>query len=201
MSQALDTFNLAQTLRRTVPQLPVMDLTVSPDIPTRQIAKAANATPGDSWYDGGFNTLQPIPTGPQALGNFGPLRAGFFELETLSLVDVFGQPMSLTTATLTTSGALTVAAAGTLAPEPHDTANAEKLYLPPRLLTPTRVEAHWLSATFNDEVPGIDGDFTESNDQPASSPVCGWLVPNHLDRALMCYDADGPAVGSFVRVG
>ena len=58
-----------------------------------------------------------------------------------------------------------------------------------------------MSATFDDEVPGIDGDFTESGDQPASSPVCGWLVPNHLDRALMCYDADGRAVGSFVRVG
>ncbi len=201
MSQALDTFGLAQTLRRTIPQLPVMDLTVSPDIPTSQIAKAANATPGDSWYDLGFNALQAIPTGPQALGNFGPLRAGFFELDGLSLVDVFGQPMSLTTAKLTSAGALTVTAAGTLAPEPDDRANAQKLYLPPRLLTPTRVEAHWLSAAFEDDVPGIDGDFVESGDQPATSPVCGWLVPNHLDTSLMCYDADGRPVGSFARIG
>ena len=64
MSQTIDTFGLAQTLRRTIPQLPVMDLTVSLDIPTIQIAKAANATPGDSWYDLGFNALQAIPTGP-----------------------------------------------------------------------------------------------------------------------------------------
>ncbi|GAA3639305.1 hypothetical protein [Microlunatus ginsengisoli] len=201
MSQALDTFGLAQTLRQTIPQLPVMDLTVSPDIPTANIAKAANATPGDSWYDGGFNALQAIPTGPQALGNFGPLRAGFFELESLFLVDVFGQPMSLNTATHTVSGALSVTPAGTLAPEPGDTANAQKLYLPPRLLTPARVEAHWLSADFDDAVPGIDGDFLESGDQPASSPVCGWLVPNHLDTSLMCYNADGRPVGSFVRIG
>ena len=92
-------------------------------------------------------------------------------------------------------------AAGTLSPAAGDTANAQKLYLPPRLLTPTRVEAHWLSAAFEDDVPGIDGDFVESSDQPATSPVCGWLVPNHLDTSLMCYDADGRPVGSFARIG
>lgn len=201
MSQALDTFGLAQTLRQTIPQLPVMDLTVSLDIPTRQIAAAANATAGDSWYDSGFNAVQPVLTGPQALGNFGPLRAGFMELQTLSLVDVFGQRLSLDTATHTATDALAVTAAGPLAPMPGDTANAAKLYLPPRVLTPTRLDAHWLSASFDPSVSGVTEDFLEAGDQSATSPVCGWLLPNHLDVSLMCYDADGRAVGSFSRVG
>lgn len=201
MSQALDTFGLAQTLRQTIPQLPVMDLTVSLDIPTRQIAAAANADPGDSWYDSGFNALQPVLTGAQALGNFGPLRAGFLELRSLSLVDVFGQPLTLDTATHTPSDALVVTAAGTLAPAPGDTANADKLYLPPRVLTPTRLDAQWLSADVDTRVAGVTEDVLESGDQPATSPVCGWLLPNHLDVSLMCYDADGRAVGSFSRIG
>jgi len=114
---------------------------------------------------------------------------------------VFGQRLSLDTATHTASGALVVKPAGPLAPAADDTANAAKLYLPPRVLSPVRLEAHWLSAAHNNDVAGIGDDFLESNDHPATSPVCGWLLPNHLDLALMCYDADGTAIGSFVRIG
>ncbi len=201
MAQTMDTFGLAQTLRQTIPQLPVMDLTQALDIPTSDIADATAATPADNWYDTSLNVLQPIGTGPQALGNFGPLRAGFLELAVLSLVDVFGQRLSLQTATQTSTGALTVRPSGPLSPAAGDTANAAKIYLPPRLLTPTRLEAHWLSASHNDDVPGVGGDFVETSDHPATSPVCGWFVPNHLDLSLMCYDADGAAVGSFQRIG
>jgi hypothetical protein len=197
MSQALDTFSSAQTLRTTIPQIPVENLVVSPDPITKLISTAATATPGDNWYDTGFNSLTAISTGPQSQYNYGPLRAGFAELLRLSIVDTFGQVMNLTTATTTSSGALPMTAAADMAPVAGDTMNAGKAYLPPRVLAPGRVDARWLSATFDSTVPGFTADFAEVNDHPATSPVCGWIVPNHLDVSLAFYDADGSPIGSF----
>lgn len=197
MSQALDTFNATQTLRTTIPQIPVQNLVTSPDPITRNIATAATATPGDNWYDTGFNSLTAISTGPQAQYNYGPLRAGFAELLRISIVDTFGQVMNLTTATTTSSGALPLTAAAGLSPVAGDAANAGKAYLPPRALAPSRVDAHWLSASYDPSVPGLAAGFAEVNDHPATSPVCGWIVPNHLDVSLAFYDADGSPIGSF----
>jgi hypothetical protein len=197
MSQALDTFSSAQTLRTTIPQIPVQNLVVSPDLITKPIASAATATPGDNWYDTGFNALSPISTGSLSLYNYGPLRAGFAELLQLSIVDTFGQVMNLTTATTTNSGALAMTVAADLSPVAGDTANAGKAYLPPRVLAPSRVDAQWLSASYDSSVAGFTADFAETNDHPATSPVCGWIVPNHLDVSLAFYDADGSPIGSF----
>jgi len=197
MSQALDTFSSAQTLRTTIPQIPVENLVTSPDPITKQIANAATGTPGDNWYDTGFNALTAISTGPQSQYNYGPLRAGFAELLRLSIVDTFGQVMNLTTAATTSSGALSMTAATDMSPVTGDTANTGKAYLPPRVLAPSRVDAHWLSATYDSTVPGFTADFAETNDHPATSPVCGWIVPNHLDVSLAFYDSDGSPIGSF----
>ena len=199
MSQALDTFGSSQTLRTTIPQIAVQNLvTVSPpDAITKAIASAAIATPGDSWYDTNFNALTAISTGPQSQYNYGPLRSGFAELRRLSIVDTFGQVMNLTTATTPSSGALPMTTAADMSPASGDMANAGKAYLPPRVLAPSRVDAHWLSASYDPSVPGFTADFAETNDHPATSPVCGWIVPNHLDVSLAFYDADGTAIGSF----
>jgi hypothetical protein len=35
------------------------------------------------------------------------------------------------------------------------------------------------------------------NAHPATTPVCGWLLPNHLDNSLMVYDNTGQALGSI----
>ena len=197
LSQALDTFSLAQTLRTTIPQIPVADLVRTPDPVTKAIAAAATATPGDSWYDTGFNSLTAISTGLQAQYNYGPLRSGFLELMQLTVVDVFGQVMNLTTAATTSTGALPLTAAADLSPVAGDTANAGKAYLPPRVLAPGRVDARWLSAAYDASVPGFTDDFAEANDHPATSPVCGWIVPNHLDSSLAFYDTGGSPIGSF----
>jgi hypothetical protein len=197
LSQSLDTFDLAQTLRTTIPQIPVADRVVRPDLVTASIAAAANATAGDSWYDTAFNGLTAISSGLPAQRNFGPLRAGFLEILTLATVDVFGQVMQLETAQRTDAGALWVTPSIDLSPLAGDSANAGKIYLPPRVLAPSRPDAHWLSATHNDEVAGVEEDFVEVNDHPATSPVCGWIMPNHLDVTLEFYDADGSAIGSF----
>ena len=197
LSQGLDTFSVSQTLRTTIPQILVEDLVVDPDLVTDRVAEAAVANPKDDWYETGFNSLAPISTGPLAQANFGPLRAGFLEFSSLSIVDVFGQVLDLTTADHVEGGPLKVTASRDLSPAPGDTANEHKAYLPPRLLTPARADAHWLSAAHNDVVSGVTSDFVEMNDHPATSPVCGWVMPNHLDVSLAFYDSNGTPIGSF----
>ena len=197
MAQALGTFDIAQTLRTTIPQIPVADLVKSPDAVTTAIARAATANPNDTWYGTAFNSLTAISTGPQAQDNYGPLRGGFVDLLALATIDVFGQRMKFHTKGQVSGGPLVVKPSIDLSPARGDTVNAARVYLPPRVLAPARVDAAWLSAAHNDAVPGIDNDFVQSNSHPSTTPVCGWIVPNHLDVSLAFYDAGGSPIGSF----
>lgn len=199
LSQTLSNLNIEQVLGYYIAQITMENLTMgSRDSVTSAIQQAAiSANPGDNWYDYGFNSEAPIATGPLALANFGPMRGGFLEINSLELVDVFGQRMQLNTPEKQDNGALEVIAAFTVAPMQGDIENAGKVYLPPRILAPTRLWFKWLSASYNNSVPGIDGDFVEMTSHPVSSPICGWLLPNHLDNSLHFYDQEGTPIGSF----
>jgi hypothetical protein len=193
LSQGISGFSGLQTLRVFIPQITVEDLPRGPrDVITLQINSAASSTANDNWYDFGFNSVAPIATGLPAQYNFGPLRSGFLNIKALEIVDVFGQLMTLST---NSSGAIEPIAAITVQPRPNDAEHKGQIFLPPRLLAPTRLWFRWLSARFDSNVGGISSDFV--NASPATSPVCGWIVPNHLDNSLFFYDADGAAIGSF----
>jgi hypothetical protein len=200
LAQTMSGLNAAQLLTYYIPQISVEDLTTSEsrDTVTKAIKNAAlTANADDNWYDYAFNAQAPIPTGAKALSNYGPLRSGFVAVQSLEVIDVFGQRMQLHTPKKNADGSLQVIPAMTVAPMQGDTANANKIYLPPRILAPTRLWFRWLSATHNNEVSGITTDFVEMNTHPATSPVCGWVMPNHLDNSLFFYNADGVPVGSF----
>ena len=59
-------------------------------------------------------------------------------------------------------------------------------YLPPRITQPSRLNFQFLSATDATQPSGT-----------VLSPVCGWLLPNHLEHSLMFYDDQGIARGSL----
>lgn len=198
LSQAVSGFNQRQILTSFVAQVAVEDLVKgSRDSITTQVAQAAVATEDDNWYNFAFNSIEPISTGLMAQGNFGPLRSGFMEIQSIELVDAFGQRMDLDTASHNPDGSLACVTAITMTPPEADTANKGQIYLPPRLLQPTRLWYQWLSANHNTNVPGVNEDFVEMNTHPATSPICGWVLPNHLDDNLFFYDADGTAIGIF----
>jgi hypothetical protein len=198
MSVTMSGLNVQQALRAFVPQIQVQDLPMIGEDPiTTSIQAAASATPNDNWYDFAFNSVSPIATGPLAQNNFGPLRSGFLAVTDLEVVDVFGQRMQLSTASTNPDGSLQAVAAMTMQPASSDTVNQDKVYLPPRLLAPTRLWFRWLSAMHDTAVSGIASDFVEMNTHPATSPVCGWVLPNHLDDSLFFYDAGGQPIGSF----
>ncbi len=111
---------------------------------------------------------------------FNPIRSGFMNLIKLWLIDAFGQvkPIDVTKATLipdelTTEG---------------DTFK-NLVTLKPRFCQPARLNFDWISAD----------ESTVSNSDPESNPVCGWLLPNHLDNSLMIYDQKGIQQGELIN--
>jgi hypothetical protein len=197
LSQALSGFNVEQILGVYIPRIAVQDLLFEPseDRVTAKISAAALATKNDNWYTYGFSNQAPIATGPLAQANFGPMRSGFVTIQTLTIVDVFGQLMTLNTGGGTPS--LITAAAVSMQPLAGDTIHKSMIYLPPRVLPPSRFWFRWLSATYTNQVGGISSDFVEMNSHPATSPICGWVLPNNLDNSLFFYDSDGKPIGSF----
>ena len=117
---------------------------------------------------------------PQPLWDFNPIRSGVMRLVQLRLIDNFGQFRDLDVSQIITSEAQRVSGDNTL------------IALPPRLVQPSRLNFRWLSAA---------GDDMEMNDDPATTPICGWLLPNNFDGSLMIYDNAGAALGMFDRAG
>lgn len=116
---------------------------------------------------------------------FSALRAGFMRVKRLRLVDCFGQVLDLLgsdaqtdldMAKLVRSEPLTVAA------------RTDLVELAPRFTAPSRLWFRFVSAT---------DDTVEATD--AVSPVCGYVLPNHLDGDLQFYADDGAGLGA-VRV-
>ncbi|ASU33544.1 hypothetical protein [Mucilaginibacter xinganensis] len=196
LSQGLSSFNINQILATFIPQIAVENLVAgAKDSITSKVAAAAKATLNDNWYDDAFSSLEPISSQLKAQGNFGPLRAGFMDIISIELVDVFGQRMDLTSGNV--PGMLSCITSYAMSPQVTDTANQGKIYLAPRIETPTRLWFKWLSAQHNSLVPGVTADFVEMNSHPSTSPVCGWVIPNHLDNDLFFYDFNGTAIGTF----
>jgi hypothetical protein len=123
---------------------------------------------------GDANDLAGMPMDP-----FAPLRAGRATIAKLRIVDAFGQVREL-------DNPACLRAAAAIPPGPSE---PKAVWFPPRLQQGARLTFRWLSAS---------DDAVESAD-PASSPVCGWLLFNRVDDSLALYDADGTALGSLNR--
>ena len=109
-----------------------------------------------------------LSTAPQPWNDFNPIRSGYLDIKALRLVDSFGQALDL--------------------PIP-DICGMEQS---PRLTQPARLNFRWLSArlTRSDECTPL-----EMSTHPATSPICGWLMPNFLDSSLSVHDSDGDSLG------
>ncbi|MEZ4685885.1 MAG: hypothetical protein R3B47_07400 [Bacteroidia bacterium] len=115
---------------------------------------------------------------------FSPLRAGKMKVGRLVLIDNFGQSWGwgldeniypdLVCSKSMRGGA------------------KNEAMLPARFTQPTRLNFRWLSAWH---------DLVEMNGHPATNPVCGWFLPNHLDNSLMVYGAQGEAYGYIDEMG
>ena len=122
---------------------------------------------------------------PDPDAEFLPLRAGDLRLLDLRLVDSFGRPTDLRWTEVDR-------------PSMWASPVADRVALPPRFVQPARLDFRWLSAE-----PLVEGGVpdAESTPHPAASPVCGWLVADHIDRSILVYDQHGAALGSVEAPG
>ncbi len=117
---------------------------------------------------------------------FQDFRSGQFTLESLTLVDTFGQSVEVVTeqSRLQTQPYL----APHLKPQHWVNTMATDRFVEfsPRLLQPARLNFDYVSSRDDDRVIHLSSDV---------NPICAWIVPNHLDRALECFDPHGKHLG------
>lgn len=172
LMQSLSGFNAALLMTQEALQLAVG---VSPNasLPVANLTRQVQNIISD------LSLLPPVA--PALNGFFNPLRAGFFQFSG-QIVDAFGQMRPLAVDNLYLADTLAAAYQGKPVPN--------VAYLQPRLSQPARLLFRWLAA----DSTGYD----EMNFHPATAPVCGWLLSNHLNGGLFIYDWQGRPLGSLV---
>ena len=115
-------------------------------------------------------------TAPDPYGVFNPIRCGLLRILNLRLIDNYGKTIEFEIPTTINSDTISL------------DASPAQIHLNPRLAQPARLNFRFLSATAGEQ---------EMNAHPASSPICGWLVPNNLDNSILLYDQDGDALGAL----
>lgn len=125
-----------------------------------------------------------VAASPAFNGYFNPLRGGWMKL-TLELVDVFGARRGVEVANMYTSLPMTASSDGKLLPS--------VAYLPPRLAQEARLLFRWVSA-------GRKA-LEESGPVPATTPICGWIMTDHLDLGFFLYSQDGLPLGQLFLNG
>lgn len=116
---------------------------------------------------------------PDTDDRFMPVRAGRLTLQKLELLDYFGRESRANTAQVSVASSMQVPYA------------PQQAWLNPRFSQASRLNFRWLAAAANGTTD------IEMNSHPASSPVCGWLLPNYFDNSLMVYTSEGNGLGRF----
>lgn len=120
---------------------------------------------------------------------FTQIRAGQFAVARLSIVDEFGQTLDVLLPgdaehfvpkvgdSLHTNGKFV---------EPTD--EGRFVQLPPRLLQPARMRFDFVTEKDDEQLVDLTADTT---------PVGAWIVPNYVDRSLLCYAPTGEPLGEL----
>ena len=121
--------------------------------------------------------------GAAAPSPFIAMRAGFMRIRRLRLVDCFAQVLDLAGSSAQQPADMTQIVRS----EPMTVADRSDLIeLAPRFTAPTRLMLRFVDA-------GNDG--VEAGD--TVSPLCGFLLPDHLDAEMQVHGADGDGLGAI----
>jgi len=142
-------------------------------------------------YNGQVNSIPYIPDG--VVYNFHGTRQGQFYVSSLFLYDNFGRVLSLIesvqNAGIFSAQNFPLIIDSALQPKSKvESTITPMVELAPRLLQGGRLDITLLDQT-NDQL--IYSDFGTAN------PICGWVLPNHLDNSILLYAPDGTNLGEF----
>lgn len=179
LSQALDGFNQQLLLNLPgvwlAPGTPMDPVSTLPQL----IGPAHGNPPG----------VGNVPESAPYTSSFLPWRCGQFVFTDLQVVDEWGQAVqpidSINYATEKVYLAPDMTPLPQVIPTPPPDSVAQ---LSPALLQPGRLDFDLVSATNDDDRIGLTSN---------ADPICGWVLPNHLDASLMAYDAQGKALGEM----
>lgn len=140
---------------------------------------------------GRVGTVPLIPNGPAA--PFQGVRGGQFNLIELMLYDRFGRVLNVLSSSepaglFNANNFPAVVDAPMVPAKSVLPAVRAVVELPPRLIQAGRLDMQLLD---NRE------DGKRLADAPEAVPVCGWVLPNHLDRSLLLYGPDGASLGEL----
>lgn len=117
----------------------------------------------------------PLSNAEMPISDFMPISSGTLKVHKFRLVDSFGFTTHLENNILIASYAKEV---GTL----------DQLYMAPRINQPARINFRWIAA---------NSDIEEVNSHPATTPICGWILPNLSQNRLVVLEADGTPLGTI----
>lgn len=184
MSQRLSGLHDALVTRSTQQAWPPLGEVAA--LVQNQYQSAPDPSIGDKDYDYG-------PVSP----TFFPQLGGFFVIDDIEVVDSFGQCISLLPANNNPTGgktsAFTPIRSQQLTPANPNIAVGD--YTPAQfvqqafgLVQPAQLLMRWTDATTDADEVGLAA---------GANPVCGWILPNHLDAALAIYDQAGQLLGEL----
>lgn len=127
---------------------------------------------------------QLYPNASQETRYFYPIRAGHMRITKLWVVDDFGQVYDLMSDLGYTPENFPL-----ITGKGMTTEDSNLIQLPPRLPQHSRMLFKMVDA---------DDDSRDILYNPDLSPICGWLLPNYLDKSIMLYDHQGSPLGEII---
>lgn len=140
--------------------------------------------------DGDGNRMPPAPVAAPLL-----LRGGVASFTRMRIVDAFGRTVEIPAASIT--GAAVAERLQPPPPAPGDP--APQLLLRPRLIRPARLELNFVDPVAADGTEPALATVDQIDPSQAINPVCGWLLPDHLDGALEVFDGAAQQLGMLLE--
>lgn len=122
------------------------------------------------------------------------IRGGAAWFKRLRVVDAFGRFIDLPPSAVIPSSTLQPLPPADPAPEP-----AAQILLRPRIPRPGRMLLDFVDASAPDGAEPAAAMVNQSGPAGTVSPLCGWLLPDHLDGALEVYDAAADPLGMLLE--
>lgn len=176
---------------------------------TKSVPPSGDITKALGDYQHGFPLPNPDPhsSDKPVPWDFGPLGGTFFVINRLSVYDTFGRSIDLMLANYNgspqTQGSVAeyyfypitgwnMKSPTGVEPAPglgqSSDPTERMIQLPPRAVQDSQLSFRFTSN---------DGENNDIDLVAGANPVCGFVVPNHLDRSLAFYAPDGTAWGEF----
>lgn len=184
LSQALGSFSDALLMRQQSIHIPLLKNLADTNEALIPDDSLNNYLPKEAYY---FPDVSALSGGA---ASFFPLRAGHLRITRLWITDTFGQVQKVIDTD--TSGNIVQKGLLHIAENLNKLNNGVQITLSPRIIQPARLLFRWCTAK--------PGPFEESSIDPATNPVCGWVLPDYLDQSLDVYTTEGVKCGALKMV-